>query len=92
MDTAYNMLNYIYAVLVLICRWMDADLFDKLTTKLIGKMPNTYTFTKQLAETLVKEEAASLPVAIIRPSIITAAWEEPYPVSMQPQCKGRSGF
>ena len=60
---------------------MDDDLFDRLTKKLIGKMPNTYTFTKQLAETLVKEEAGNLPVAIIRPSIITAAWEEPYPVS-----------
>lgn len=31
--------------------------------------PNTYTFTKQLAENLVMKELAGFPAAIIRPSI-----------------------
>lgn len=31
--------------------------------------PNTYTFTKQLAENLVMKELAGYPAAIIRPSI-----------------------
>ncbi|KAL1501434.1 hypothetical protein ABEB36_006753 [Hypothenemus hampei] len=44
-----------------------------------GKHPNTYTFTKALAEQLVLENFEHLPIAIVRPSIITAAWKEPYP-------------
>lgn len=36
---------------------------------IIKEHPNTYTFTKQLAENLVMKEMAGLPTAIIRPSI-----------------------
>lgn len=36
---------------------------------MIGDHPNTYTFTKQLAENLIVKEMAGLPVAIIRPSV-----------------------
>lgn len=41
--------------------------------------PNTYTLTKSLAEHLLIERAESVPLAIIRPSIISAAWEHPFP-------------
>lgn len=41
--------------------------------------PNTYTFTKSLAEHLLLERHADLPLAIIRPSIISAAWQHPFP-------------
>lgn len=41
----------------------------KLTPRLIGKRPNTYTFTKALAEHMLLKEAGNLPVAIVRPSI-----------------------
>lgn len=34
-----------------------------------GDHPNTYTFTKQLAENLVMKELAGYPAAIVRPSI-----------------------
>ena len=37
--------------------------------RIIGKRPNTYTFTKALAEHVLVKEAASLPVTIVRPSI-----------------------
>ncbi|XP_076450257.1 fatty acyl-CoA reductase 1-like [Babylonia areolata] len=59
--------------------WMDADTVEALTEKLIGNRPNTYTYTKAMAETLLLEEAKGLPVAIIRPSIVGASWEEPLP-------------
>lgn len=36
---------------------------------IIGSHPNTYTFTKQLAENLVMKELAGYPAAIVRPSI-----------------------
>lgn len=36
---------------------------------LLGKYPNTYVFTKAIAENVVKEEGKHLPIGIIRPSI-----------------------
>jgi len=63
------------------CRWMDEGVVGKITTKLIGEKPNTYTYTKQLAEVLLVTEGADLPLAIVRPSIVTASWMEPMPVS-----------
>ncbi len=41
----------------------------QLTPSLIGNRPNTYTFTKALAETMLLKEAGNLPLAIVRPSI-----------------------
>lgn len=57
--------------------WMSEDLLNEITPKLVGDRPNTYTYTKALAETLLSEECRNLPVAIVRPSIVTAAWKEP---------------
>lgn len=39
------------------------------TKLLIGEHPNTYTFTKQLAENLILKEMAGLPAGIVRPSV-----------------------
>ncbi|KAH8354957.1 hypothetical protein KR093_002911 [Drosophila rubida] len=50
----------------------------QLTPRLIGKRPNTYTFTKALAEHMLLKEAGNLPVAIVRPSIVTASLNEPF--------------
>ena len=53
---------------------------NPLATKLvIGKHPNTYTFTKAIAEQLLMETASDLPLAIVRPSIVVAAWKDPLP-------------
>ena len=43
--------------------------------RLVGKMPNTYAYTKGLTEYLVQEECGSIPLAIVRPSIVTAAYQ-----------------
>ncbi|XP_013785541.2 putative fatty acyl-CoA reductase CG5065 isoform X2 [Limulus polyphemus] len=59
--------------------WMDEDMIASITPKLLGDRPNTYTYTKALAENLLVEECGSLPVAIVRPSIVAAAWKEPLP-------------
>ena len=37
---------------------------------IIGAYPNTYTFTKSLAERMLKKNRGNLPVVILRPSII----------------------
>lgn len=59
---------------------MDEELVSTLTPKLLRQHPNTYTYTKALAEFLVQQEAAQLNVAIVRPSIVGASWKEPFPV------------
>ncbi|XP_070391759.1 fatty acyl-CoA reductase 1-like isoform X2 [Dermacentor albipictus] len=41
--------------------------------------PNTYTLTKSLAEALLLEERGDTPLAIVRPSTITASLREPLP-------------
>jgi len=51
----------------------NEDLDEKA---LIGEYPNTYTFTKAIAEQLF-DKAHGLPVSIIRPSIVVASWEYP---------------
>ncbi|XP_005186314.1 putative fatty acyl-CoA reductase CG8306 isoform X1 [Musca domestica] len=55
------------------------DMLDTLTRKLIVGFPNTYTFTKNLAESLVNDYKHRLPVAIFRPSIVLQAVEDPEP-------------
>ncbi|EDO63776.1 AGAP005986-PA [Anopheles gambiae str. PEST] len=55
----------------------DADVFEQLSKKLIEPWPNTYAFTKSLSEEMVRRYKAKLPVAIIRPSIITTTMEDP---------------
>ena len=41
--------------------------------------PNTYTYTKCLAEHLLTERRGAVPLAIVRPSIICVAWQRPFP-------------
>ena len=50
-----------------------------ITKDIIGVFPNTYTFTKAMAEKVIEEKASDLPVAIMRPSIVVASWKEPMP-------------
>jgi thioester reductase-like protein/phosphoserine phosphatase len=40
--------------------------------------PNTYTFTKSLAESLIHKHGAGLPVAIVRPSIVETSISTPF--------------
>ncbi|KAK6633920.1 hypothetical protein RUM44_004527 [Polyplax serrata] len=51
----------------------------KKEKKLVGKHPNNYTMTKAVSEYVVSTQASDLPVAIVRPSIVTGAWKEPVP-------------
>lgn len=68
-----------YRKLIDTLEWMDDDLVAVMTPKLIRDRPNTYTFTKALAEYLVQQEAGDLNIAIVRPSIVGASWKEPFP-------------
>ncbi|KAK3922413.1 Fatty acyl-CoA reductase 1 [Frankliniella fusca] len=60
----------------------DADTaaaMDNLGPKLLRYHPNTYTFSKALAEHIMAEAAASLnlPVVIVRPTVVIGAAKEP---------------
>ena len=50
-----------------------------ITRDIIGVFPNTYTFTKAMAENVITDHASDLPVAIMRPSIVVASIKEPIP-------------
>lgn len=58
-------------------KWMDRDTLASLKHTIFEDRPNTYTFTKALAEHYVQDKKGDLPVAIARPSIVTATWMEP---------------
>jgi len=50
-------------------KWMTEEALEVMGKKIIVPHPNTYTYTKRLAEILVRDEFVNLPVCIIRPSI-----------------------
>ena len=53
---------------------------DKNLDAILGTWPNTYTFTKHMAEkTLKMRRKPDLPTVIIRPSIIGCSYKEPSP-------------
>lgn len=64
--------------LIDMAQWMDEDFMQTLKPKLLRLRPNTYTYTKALAEALLVEQASDLPVVICRPSIVVASWREPF--------------
>lgn len=49
------------------------------TQKILGQYPNTYTFTKNLCERLMKRRRGDLPLCIVRPAIINTSYQEPAP-------------
>ncbi|EFA04974.1 Putative fatty acyl-CoA reductase CG5065-like Protein [Tribolium castaneum] len=56
---------------------LDESLLDSLTSRLVGNRPNTYTFTKALAECWLKENKGDLPLVIVRPSIVLCSFGGP---------------
>lgn len=49
---------------------LDPRVLEVMTAKYLGDMPNTYTFTKQLAEHVVNDMCGGkVPVVVFRPSI-----------------------
>jgi nucleoside-diphosphate-sugar epimerase len=56
----------------------NGNLTKKEALELTGH-PNIYSLSKCLAENLISERRGSLPVTIVRPSIICAAWKHPMP-------------
>ncbi|XP_034107982.1 putative fatty acyl-CoA reductase CG5065 isoform X2 [Drosophila albomicans] len=65
--------------LMRLAEWMDVKTLDAITPDLLKPHPNTYTYSKRLAEILVRDHYETMPVIIARPSIVTPAVAEPLP-------------
>ncbi|KAK9875977.1 hypothetical protein WA026_011078 [Henosepilachna vigintioctopunctata] len=59
--------------------WIKEDSMGKVTKELLGDIPNTYTFTKALAEALVYDQMKKLPAIIMRPSVVLPIYKDPLP-------------
>ncbi|XP_020298581.1 fatty acyl-CoA reductase 1-like [Pseudomyrmex gracilis] len=58
---------------------IDNEILKVFTAKYIHPMPNTYVFTKRLAENVINDFSESLPCVIIRPSIVVPSISDPIP-------------
>lgn len=58
---------------------LHEDEVELMSKKILGTLPNTYAFTKALAEALVNEasEKYNLPAMILRPSIVIPTFTDP---------------
>ncbi|XP_044735250.1 fatty acyl-CoA reductase wat-like [Chrysoperla carnea] len=66
-----------YKELIALVDALKDDQLDKITDTVLGDYPNTYIFTKQIAESVIEEFANDIPIAIVRPSIVTGSAKEP---------------
>uniref|UniRef100_A0A0C9PTE7 Fatty acyl-CoA reductase n=1 Tax=Fopius arisanus TaxID=64838 RepID=A0A0C9PTE7_9HYME len=62
---------------ITIAEKVDAELVKPLTAKYLDNFPNTYTFTKRLAEQIVSDYSHVIPCVIFRPSIVISSLSEP---------------
>ncbi|XP_044764593.1 fatty acyl-CoA reductase 1-like [Coccinella septempunctata] len=62
-----------------LCELLRDEEIEFITPRLLGRIPNTYAYTKALAEALVLEEMDKVPALIIRPSVVVPIWKEPIP-------------
>ncbi|XP_049768041.1 fatty acyl-CoA reductase wat-like [Schistocerca cancellata] len=56
---------------------MNDEQLAQILPLLMGDWPNTYTFTKSIAEDVIRSEAVGLPASIIRPSVVLSTYQEP---------------
>ncbi|KAJ8688432.1 hypothetical protein QAD02_024227 [Eretmocerus hayati] len=63
--------------LISLLECMDDKMVDDITRPILGKWPNTYTFTKAVAEDIIRQEADGTPIGIFRPAIVISTYQEP---------------
>lgn len=59
--------------------WIPDSLCDTIGPQIMENRPNTYIFTKAMSENLVQKYQGQLPIAIVRPSIVTPSIRDPIP-------------
>ncbi|XP_005180105.1 fatty acyl-CoA reductase wat [Musca domestica] len=58
---------------------LGSQALDAMEKELVGQFPNTYCYTKSVAEEAVQKCGNSIPICIFRPGIILAVSDEPIP-------------
>ncbi|CAK9805522.1 Putative fatty acyl-CoA reductase CG5065 [Anthophora quadrimaculata] len=56
---------------------LDEETLQTFSRKYLGTMPNTYTFSKRLAEQVVTDYSKDLPCVLFRPTIVISTIEDP---------------
>ncbi|KAF6206838.1 hypothetical protein GE061_018074 [Apolygus lucorum] len=65
--------------LIKVTEALNDDQLSMITPKIEGEWPNTYAFTKAVAEDAIKKYAIGLPASVFRPAIIVATVRDPIP-------------
>ncbi|XP_065208709.1 putative fatty acyl-CoA reductase CG5065 [Planococcus citri] len=60
-------------------QWMEPKLLASITPSLIHPLPNTYTYSKRITESLLHNYESTVPIIVARPSIVVACHKEPFP-------------
>ncbi|XP_011704930.1 PREDICTED: putative fatty acyl-CoA reductase CG5065 [Wasmannia auropunctata] len=63
--------------LIMFTQNLPENIIKKKISRVISQWPNTYTFTKAIAEGFLKNESEDLPVGIFRPGIVICSANEP---------------
>lgn len=71
-----RIINPLYPLLILDLEPSNLLFF---ANRILGNLPNTYAFTKSLGEALVVDKMETLPVVIMRPSIVIPIYQDPIP-------------
>ncbi|XP_022837119.1 fatty acyl-CoA reductase wat-like [Spodoptera litura] len=58
---------------------MEEERLNNITPGLIENWPNTYCFTKAVAEEAVRALSGDLPICVVKPSLVIGALNEPQP-------------
>lgn len=69
--------NKSYKEVIELLRLNDDHDMCELTPDLLGEAPNTYVFTKALAEKFISDNHEYLPIGIFRPAIVVSTAKEP---------------
>ncbi|XP_051170329.1 fatty acyl-CoA reductase wat-like [Leptopilina boulardi] len=56
---------------------LDDQQLEHLTPLFLGKWPNSYAFSKAMAEEAAKRYSTGIPICVVRPSIVVSTWKEP---------------
>ncbi|XP_018377255.1 PREDICTED: fatty acyl-CoA reductase 1-like [Trachymyrmex cornetzi] len=62
-----------------IAEMLDEHTLNIFMVKYLHYVPNTYIFSKNLAENIIQEYSSFLPCAIVRPSVVSPSIDEPIP-------------
>ncbi|XP_060523552.1 fatty acyl-CoA reductase wat-like [Cylas formicarius] len=66
-------------LLIKIAKEMKPELLNSISKGFVGQYPNSYVFTKSVAENLLQKKGGQLPIGLFRPTIVTSAVSEPFP-------------